>query len=92
VTKLRVLVRIIGFISTLVKTFLNYIYYSALAVLHNLEFTVVHALGFSVSTSRLLATDLNTETVTSNHYEVFLPSVTLYSSVLICTQLIFTIH
>jgi hypothetical protein len=33
-------------------------------------YTVTHALAFSVSTSRLLATDLNTETVTSNHYEV----------------------
>jgi hypothetical protein len=40
-----------------------------MADLHNLQFTVAHALGFSVSTSRLLAT----ETVTSNHYEVFLP-------------------
>jgi hypothetical protein len=29
-------------------------------------------LGFSVFTSRLLATDLNTETSTSDHYEVFL--------------------
>jgi hypothetical protein len=36
------------------------------------QFTVAHALGFSVSTSRLQATDLNTETITSNHYEVFL--------------------
>jgi hypothetical protein len=41
--------------------------------LHNLQFTVAHALGFSVYISRLLAMDLNTETVTSNHYEVFLP-------------------
>jgi hypothetical protein len=40
--------------------------------LQNLEFTVAHALVFSVSTSRLLAMDLNTETSTSNHYEVFL--------------------
>jgi hypothetical protein len=29
--------------------------------------------GFSVFTSRLLATDLNTKTNTSNHYEVFFP-------------------
>jgi hypothetical protein len=34
--------------------------------------TVEHALVFSVSTSRLLATDLSTEIITSNHYEVFL--------------------
>jgi hypothetical protein len=46
---------------------------SAIADSHNLQFTVAHALGFSVSTSRLLATDLNTETSASNHYEVFLP-------------------
>jgi hypothetical protein len=60
--------------------------------LHNLQFTVAHALGFSVSTSRLLATDLNTGTIISNHYEIFLSSLTLYSFVLICTQLIFKIH
>jgi hypothetical protein len=41
--------------------------YSAIADLHNLQFTVAYALGFSVSTSRLLTTDLNTETITSNH-------------------------
>jgi hypothetical protein len=46
--------------------------YNGIAQLHNLAFTVAHALGFSVSTSRLLATDLNTETSTSNQYEVFL--------------------
>jgi hypothetical protein len=55
--------------------------------LHTFQFTVAHALGFSVSTSRLLTTD-----ITSNHHEVFLSSHTLYSSVLICTQLIFTLH
>jgi hypothetical protein len=43
-----------------------------MADLQNLQFTVAHALEFSVSTSRLLATDLNTENSTSNHYEVFL--------------------
>jgi hypothetical protein len=62
----------IGFIGTSVKTSLNYSQYSAIGDLHNLEFTVAHTLGFSVSTSRLLATDINTETITSNHYEAFL--------------------
>jgi hypothetical protein len=62
----------IGFISTSVMS-LNYNQYSAIADLHNLQFTVAHALGFSVFISHLLATDLNTETVTSNHYEVYLP-------------------
>jgi hypothetical protein len=55
-----------GFISTLVTTTLNYSQYSAIADLHKLHSTVAHALGFSVSTSRLLATDLNTETNTSD--------------------------
>jgi hypothetical protein len=53
---------------------LNYNHYSAIADLHTFQFTVAHALGFSVSTSRLLATDLNTGTITSNHYEVVISS------------------
>jgi hypothetical protein len=63
----------IGFTGTLVTSSLNHAYYSAIADLHNLQFAVAHALGFSVATSRLQATDLNTETSTSNHNEVFLP-------------------
>jgi hypothetical protein len=49
--------------------------YSAVAGLHNLYFSVEHPLGLSVFTSRLRlrATDLDTVTNTSNHYEVFLP-------------------
>jgi hypothetical protein len=43
-----------------------------MADIHNLQFTTAHALGLPVFTSRLLATDLNKETITSNHYEVFL--------------------
>jgi hypothetical protein len=43
-----------------------------MADLHTFQFTVAHALGLFVFTSRLLATDLNTETSTSDHYEVFL--------------------
>jgi hypothetical protein len=41
--------------------------YSAIADLHTLQFTVTHALGFSVFTSRILATDFMSPTVTSNH-------------------------
>jgi hypothetical protein len=62
----------IGFTGTLVTSSLNHAYYSAIADLHNLQFTTAHALGFSVATSRLLATDLNTETSASNHNEVSL--------------------
>jgi hypothetical protein len=51
---------------------LTYNQYSAINDLHTFQFTVAHALGFSVSTSRILATDLNTGTITLNPYEVFL--------------------
>jgi hypothetical protein len=40
---------------------------SVIADLHTFQFTVAHAVGFLVSTSRLPATDLNTETSSSNH-------------------------
>jgi hypothetical protein len=62
---------------------LNYSSHSAIADLHNLQFAVGHALGFSVSTSRLLATDLNTETSTSSHHDVFL----LFRLQSLCTPL-----
>jgi hypothetical protein len=41
-----------------IHTTRNYRQYSAIADLHILQFTVTHALGFSVFTSRVLATDL----------------------------------
>jgi hypothetical protein len=62
----------IGFISTLVTSFLNHTYYRAVADLHTFQFTVAYAIGLSVFTSLLLTTDLNTETSVSNHYDVFL--------------------
>jgi hypothetical protein len=63
----------IVFISTSVtSSLLITLKYSAIADLDTFQFTVAHALGFLVSTSRLLATDLNTGTSISNHYEVFL--------------------
>jgi hypothetical protein len=69
----------IGFIDTfLVQSLLitnnttrTYKQYSAIADLHTLQFTAEKALRFSVSTSRRLIADLNTGTITSNHYEVF---------------------
>jgi hypothetical protein len=73
----------IGFIETLDTVSLSYIPYSAIAYLHTFQFTVAHALGFSVSTSRLLATDLNTETSASDHYKVFL----LFRLQSLCTPL-----
>jgi hypothetical protein len=62
----------IGFIGTSDKISLSCNQYSAIADLHTFQFTVAHALGFLFYTSRLLATDLNTETITSNYYEAFL--------------------
>jgi hypothetical protein len=63
----------IRFINTLLSSYFNHIYYSAVADLHTFQSIVAHALGFSVFTSSLLAVDLNTETNNSNHSEVFLP-------------------
>jgi hypothetical protein len=48
----------IGFIDTLYTQFRATGSYSATADLHTLQFTVTHALGFSVFTSRILATGL----------------------------------
>jgi hypothetical protein len=64
-----------GFIDIASTIKLNYNQCSAIADLHTLQFTAARALGFSVSTSRILATDLNTENITSSKYEVFLPFI-----------------
>jgi hypothetical protein len=48
----------VGFIDTFFVYSLNYKQYSAIAELHNLQFTVKHSLGFSVFKSRLLVTEL----------------------------------
>jgi hypothetical protein len=37
----------------------DYRLYSAIAILHNFQFTILHALGFSVFTCRILPTDLS---------------------------------
>jgi hypothetical protein len=50
---------------------LKYRQYSAISRLHNLQFTIAHTLGFSLSTSHLLATDLNTETITVLHSKYY---------------------
>jgi hypothetical protein len=63
----------IGFIDTLYNhTTHTYKKYSAVADLHTFQFTVAHALGLSVSTSRVMATDPKTAAITSNIYGVFL--------------------
>jgi hypothetical protein len=58
----------IGFISSWVThsllIILTHRQYSSIAHLRTFQFTVAHALRFSVFTSRLLATDLNTQTIT----------------------------
>jgi hypothetical protein len=56
----RVLDRMIGLLGTLYTVRGTTVSYSAIAVpAHTLQFTVTHALGFSVITSRILATDLS---------------------------------
>jgi hypothetical protein len=63
----------VGFLSTSFTLCLLIRINTALSLIkHSLHFTVAHALGFSVFTISLLAKDLNKETSTSNHYEVFL--------------------
>jgi hypothetical protein len=54
----RVLDWMIRFIDTLYTPLGTTGNYSATADLHTLQFTVTHALGFSLFTSRILATDL----------------------------------
>jgi hypothetical protein len=50
----------IGFINTLyIHTTWDYMHYSAIAILHTLQFTVPHAVGFSAFTSHILATGLS---------------------------------
>jgi hypothetical protein len=55
----RVLDWMTGFIDTLSTQLETTGNYCGIADLHTLQFTVVHALGFSVFTSRILATDLS---------------------------------
>jgi hypothetical protein len=55
---------------SLVITF-KYSLCSVISHLHNLQSTVAHALGSSLSTSRLLATDLDTQTVTALHSKYY---------------------
>jgi hypothetical protein len=58
VTNIQVLDQMIGFIGTSVIISVNYNQYSAIADLHNLQFTVTHALGFSVFSSCVLVMEL----------------------------------
>jgi hypothetical protein len=72
----------IGFIGISVTSSLNHTQLQCYCYSTHFQFTIPHALGFLVSTGCLLATDLNTETITSNQNEVFL-SLLLQS---ICTH------
>jgi hypothetical protein len=71
VIKIMVLDRMIGFIGTSVTSSLNHTQLQCYHYSIHFQFTVACALGLSIFNSRLLAMDLNTETSTSNHYEVF---------------------
>jgi hypothetical protein len=68
---------------------------TALSLIYTLSRSPLHkALQFSVSTSNLLGTDLNTETITLNHFEIFLSSLTnpysinLHNSLRTCSILV----
>jgi hypothetical protein len=50
---------VIGFIAPYTFTTRDYRQYSTIAILHIFQFTVPNVLGFSVFTSRILATDLS---------------------------------
>jgi hypothetical protein len=63
----RVLVRMIGY--TLTRNYTYIQQYSAIAHLHYLHTTGSQAVGFPVSTIRLLATALNTETTKVSHFK-----------------------
>jgi hypothetical protein len=62
----------IGFINAFFVKSLLITINTVLPLIYTFQYTIAHALGFLVSTSRILAMDLNTGTITSNHYEVFL--------------------
>jgi hypothetical protein len=62
----------IGFISTTVTFCILITINTALWLYYTLFSPPLYTLGFSVVTSRLLTTDLTTETSTSNDYEIFL--------------------
>jgi hypothetical protein len=62
------MIRFIGTLVTFSYSHLN----TALPLIDTLANSPLQALGLSVFTRRLLATDLNRETITSSLYEVFL--------------------
>jgi hypothetical protein len=67
----------IGFIATSVTISLNYNQYRAIAHLLTFQSNFAHALGLSVSTSRPLATDLNTETSTQSLWSLLVISCSI---------------
>jgi hypothetical protein len=74
----------IGFINTLyIHTTRDYRQYSAIAILHTLQVTVTHSLGFSVLTSRILATDLTqSHCHFTSHMVSFVPLSSLLAIIL----------
>jgi hypothetical protein len=62
----------IGFIDAFFVQSLLITINAALSLIYTLSSLPLHTHYYSVFTSSILATDLNTGTITSNHYEVFL--------------------
>jgi hypothetical protein len=79
----RVLDWMIGFIDTLYTTLGTRGNYNAISGLHTSRFTVTHALGFSVFTSRILSTDLlqyhcNFKSHTKSSFHSLIPFLPLF--------------
>jgi hypothetical protein len=82
----------IGFIGTWVTISRNYNQYSTIADLHTFQLAVAHAQRFSVSTSHLLAMNLNTGAITSNHYEVFFLNVLCVELSFLTFEVVVEVH
>jgi hypothetical protein len=83
----RVLVRMIGFIIRWLQTHSHLRLHTGNTVLfrlHSLQSTVAHALGFSVSTNRFPATDLDAETVSL--------TLQIFHVNLLVTEAVFSTH
>jgi hypothetical protein len=85
-----VLDQMIDFLTLPCTISLNYKPYSAIADLHTFQFTTAQSLGFLFSTSRILAMDLNTETILQitmksschflfNHLGLLTPWILIYN-------------
>jgi hypothetical protein len=67
------------------QTVRDYRQYSAIAILHTLQFIIAHALGFSVFSTRMLATDIsqsqcNFKSHIKSSFHILIPFLSLFCS------------